>query len=390
MTNEEKNPQKALTMKTLVLFIIIGLVVSRCIFVLIFRIVSSYFHWDINFWEAIDHWDCDWYRSIIVNGYQAGPFEDGTANWAFFPLMPLVIRVFVMATRQDSVIVAFVVNTVIFAAGLCMASKYIWISRRNLEPQKRTKLIFLFVFLMIFGIYSFYSSMLYSEALYFCLLACAFYHLERKNYIWMGIFGALLSAARNVGVLFCFVVVVHCIMNYLHDETEPKKVSGFVKQMLRNHRLVLGTCLIPMGLFLYMSYLKDLTGDSLAFVRVQAAWGRELRNPFISVASGLKTLDHARFFMSALAVLCMFLIVHMLKSRRFYEAVWGILNLFIPLCSLLDSTPRYEIGNLVFMLAFCEELFTVKKSWRYLIIIFLCGMECIIFLDWMQGKSYVT
>ena len=37
--------------------------------------------------------DCNWYVSIAVHGYERRPFTaDRQTNWAFFPLLPLVLR----------------------------------------------------------------------------------------------------------------------------------------------------------------------------------------------------------------------------------------------------------------------------------------------------------
>jgi hypothetical protein len=37
--------------------------------------------------------DTWWYHSIAVSGYERRPFAAGPANWAFFPLYPLTVRV---------------------------------------------------------------------------------------------------------------------------------------------------------------------------------------------------------------------------------------------------------------------------------------------------------
>ena len=39
-------------------------------------------------------WDCGWYQNIAEHGYHAQPTEHplGEANWAFFPLFPLLAR----------------------------------------------------------------------------------------------------------------------------------------------------------------------------------------------------------------------------------------------------------------------------------------------------------
>ena len=44
---------------------------------------------------SLCQWDCGWYLGIVQHGYDAAPhLVDGwwQANWAFFPLYPLLVR----------------------------------------------------------------------------------------------------------------------------------------------------------------------------------------------------------------------------------------------------------------------------------------------------------
>lgn len=373
----------------LVIFILICLIISRFTMFFLYKIFQNVFNSDKTFFEAISQWDCGWYKSIIYSGYSIEPsgHENGdAANWAFFPLMPMIIKCIVEITNLDVMVIAFYCNTLLFAIGLLVMCKYIIITRKNYTKE----IIFLFIIFMTFGIYSFYFSTLYTEALYFCLLSCALYNLEKENYIIMGIFGALLSATRNVGILFCFVVLVNYIIKYINHKKYKNNIISFIINTLKNYKLIFGVSLIPMGLFIYMSYLNFLVGDPLAWIRIQKAWGRQSKNFLIVLLKGLITIERPQFFIAVLSILCFYLILQMILNKRFEEALIGIMNLIIPLSSMLDSTPRYEIGNIVFVLAFCEEImFINKKSLRIFIILFICGLECILFLDWMQGKGYL-
>ena len=69
-----------------------------------------------------------------------------------------------------------------------------------------------------FGAYSFYFSILYSESLYLILLLITLFALERREYLFMGLAGAFLSATRNTGIMVVFAVGVKVIMNYIEDQ----------------------------------------------------------------------------------------------------------------------------------------------------------------------------
>ena len=61
---------------------------------------------------------------------------------------------------------------------------------------------------MTFGAYTIYYSMLYTEALFFLLLMCGLYCLEKKWYLRAGICGFFLGVTRLVGVFFVLAIIL--------------------------------------------------------------------------------------------------------------------------------------------------------------------------------------
>lgn len=97
------------------------IVLVVAIFVIISRILI-YFIWlkypaKNNFWSDLQGWDVGWYTNIIINGYQKVPNTEmgsptyAQANWAFFPLMPLIMRSIYQLTQIPIEILGPVLNT---------------------------------------------------------------------------------------------------------------------------------------------------------------------------------------------------------------------------------------------------------------------------------------
>ena len=79
-----------------------------------------------SFFEALCHYDADWYTSIIDQGYRPYPIYKGYAQWAFFPLMPLVIKAFFLMGIHNINAVGFFVNTAAFTGALYLGFRYIF------------------------------------------------------------------------------------------------------------------------------------------------------------------------------------------------------------------------------------------------------------------------
>ena len=128
-------------------------------------------------------WDSGWYNSIITHGYHnepCGNIDGDAANWAFFPLMPFFLRILSSAFNVSPDFIGPVSNTIIFTLALIIAWYYI-------EETRNKETSCIFVFLMTLGMYSFYFSSTYTEALYLFFIVSFFYAMRKEKYILMGI-----------------------------------------------------------------------------------------------------------------------------------------------------------------------------------------------------------
>lgn len=319
----------------------LGIVVlSRLFVVMLYLVWQRHYGESATLFEALFRYDCAYYKEIAQSGYigeAVAHLGSGQAHWAFFPLAPLLEGIAARLTGLDVSVAGVLLNTVFLYLLTWLSGSY---AVRYAGGERSALLIML---LFNFGPYNIYYSTLYTEAL-FTLLVCAFLYCMRRGWwIRMGLCGALAGAARSLGVFLVFAVAVFCIQQYLSHcraSKEKPKFLDFVLTVLRQPRLILGTCLVPLGFFCYMAYLDRLLGDGMALVHVQIGWSREPGNPLLILLSGLNTLGANEFYFALWTLAALYLCCH-LALRKSADAVPGFLFVLIPLSTSILCMPRY-------------------------------------------------
>lgn len=172
------------------------------------------------------------YLTIAARGY----FQYGQA---FFPVYPLLIRG-LLFLPIDPVYIALGISHLTFLAGLIVFYRLSY----NINKMWG---IWPVIFLLVFPT-SFFFASVYTESLFFLLAVSIFYLAEKKQWLWVGILGLVISATRLFGIF-----LVPALMFF-------KKPSKWI-------------LLVPIGLFLYMWYLYRTAGDPLFFFHAQPAFG---------------------------------------------------------------------------------------------------------------------
>lgn len=321
-----------------------------------------------SFADLLTQWDSGFYRSIVEGGYHREPIREGhmqgMANWAFFPLYPLIVRGVSHLSGLPTDLAGIATSVVLLTVACTFAYRYLVLTRSR-------SVALVGVVLLALGPYSFYAYTLYTESLFLCLAAVGFWALAGDRFLAAGVVGGLMSATRGVGVLFGIAMVVHLALRT--DALEPvwgalasgrdRAVSGALLVPLRDPR-VLSLALVPIGLFSYMAYLWIHVGDPLAFMTVQAAWGREFGNPVLTVLDALRASDPAHYqvagdfgrYLGAVALLALALGLDLLWRGRTVEATFGLLLVLVPLASGINSIPRFVFGALVLFFAIADRL----------------------------------
>ncbi len=276
-------------------------------------------------------WDCGWYQNIADHGYHAQPTEHplGEANWAFFPLFPLLARAAGWATGWGSLAGGLLVANLAFIAGLCVLYQHLH-SRLPVETARFV------VVALAFSPYSLYFSAPYTESLYLMLMVCAMHCAYQRCWVWAGLFAAALSATRNLGV---FVILPLAWM--------AVQQSGW-RDLLRlapgTERVWLGLALVPLGLFTFMAFLHHHMGDALAFKNAQVAWGGSLGNPLRVIWQALETGRLYEQYCAAAACLGLVLGIFLLARGWQPEGLILIIGVLIPAAVRVWSAPRYAFA----------------------------------------------
>lgn len=324
-------------------------------------------------------WDCGWYLSIIERGYDMSPHKHVTgdaANWAFFPVFPKVVSIISNFFQISPLTIALVLNNIFFLIGLYVLFLYV---KREFDE----KIAIITITLMSFSPYSLYFSVPYTESTFFLLLVLVFYFSTESKWIYAGIFAALLSGTRSIGVMIVFSIFIMAIKQY-----------GFKSLILFrtdiSYKILFTILITPLGLFLYMHYLYTITGDALAFKHIQIAWGREVSNPLFILFEGLKNPFNSYEYYTAIATLLgLCLTFFLLYKKRYAEFIFMLIAILIPLSTSLSTMPRYIFALFPMYLAFSLIVSKYDGSVVKLLCFLFSGGLVFMTISWVMAKDYM-
>ncbi|MCG7394128.1 hypothetical protein MHY87_14560 [Microvirga sp. ACRRW] len=314
-----------------------------------------------SFITNLCRWDCVWYLGMTGGGYQVMPNAiNGQANWAFFPLYPLIAGIIRSAFSLSALTALTVASNAAALATGFVAAKIL----RNRDA------LIAFCVLLYFGPLSFYFATGYTESLFVLLTLACFHVLSKRRYVAVGLLAALLSATRAVGVMMTVAILIAALQDHLK---EGRSIQSFPRAVLQNPQIFFALATAPLGLFVYMGYLYLHLGDALAFSHVQWAWFRQPGFPLKILLEALSTGDLGLFLRdgafsarwSALwATLALILTGYLVILRRFPEAVFSFLAIIIPLSTHIMSMPRYAIGLAPLLIIASQLIASHKLSMR--------------------------
>lgn len=280
-------------------------------------------------------WDTGFYLSIAEEGYKIEGVQFPSVP--FFPLLPLLIRLFSPLVGDPLVAGLIVTNLALLVAsilfyrlvldefGESVASRAVW-------------------YFLIFPT-SFFGSAIYSESLFLAFAIAALYLFRRGVWVAAALSGILSTMTRFMGLLVAPLLLLEWWM--LHRRSLPPNAPP--------RAALLVPVLVPLGTLSYMFFLQQRFGDALAFLHASVAWGRQPRSPLETILEMLRTPDQG--WWSALAsgqlpldnwidllfvVLFIILGAVLLKHKRWSEGVFVLLGALIPLSTaLLMSQRRY-------------------------------------------------
>jgi len=273
--------------------------------------------------------------------------QDGYAyqfTQAFFPLYPIFIKIVSHVTFGNFLVAALLISNLAFLLALLLFYKLI-----NKIYDEKTA-FWSYLFLLAFPT-SFYFGAVYTEGIFFLMIVASFYLLEEKKILLASIIGSFASATRLVGVFLA---------------------PALIKKM--NFKSLIPLLVVPIGLILYMIYLKIEFNNPLYFLTAQSIWGQErsttgivlLPQVFWRYFKILMTTSGLPLFNAILelAATIFALIILMIATKRL-KMEWLIfswLTVITPtLTGTLTSMPRYIlIAFPIYIVLAHIKSFTVK------------------------------
>jgi len=278
--------------------------------------------------QSIEAADAIWYLNIARNGYEKEKFNtDQQHNWAFFPLFPLIVNAAARITGEFP-LTAGLLSNVFFFAALIFLHQTAMLFGSNNAGATRT------VFYLAAFPTSYFFSFPFTESLFLLLTVACFYCAQRQMWWRAGTFGALASATRLAGLFLIPALLILYWQRYRGRGLRPQLMSFG---------------LMPLGLIAFMIYLRQTTGNALAFFDIQAAWGHApnffLRPLFNYLMNPLLLAERwdfrlLNFCAVLLALVCCGVLV---RRRQWALAVYGLISLIVPLSATvsLQSLARY-------------------------------------------------
>lgn len=204
-----------------------------------------------HIWSWLN-FDGEHYLSIAQIGYQP-------LTYFFFPFYPLIVKIVASFINESTLNIAFMgllVSHISFLVGLTGLIRLIKLDYKK-DIAKITVIL-----LLVFPT-SFYFASFYTESLFFSLAVWSFYFARKRKWVYSGLLGVLATATRLVGIALIPALIVETWI-------QMKKNKNSL-----NLSMILGLLLIPVGIFIYMYYLKVKTGDPLEFFHSVGIFGQQ-------------------------------------------------------------------------------------------------------------------
>jgi hypothetical protein len=216
--------------------------------------------WPLDVWAK---YDTTWYLDVAWNGYRLPDARGWQSNLAFFPLYPLLTRAaYALVPKGWHGFTALYLCSLAVAnaaalGGLALVHAWVRAEWGDRALARRTVLL---VLLFPGG---FFLSCAYSESCFLLASAASLLLLARGRPVAAGAAGLLAALTRPTGVLLAVPIAL-----------------GLLGRRVPRRAWVAGALLPPLGLLLHAGNLWRVSGDPLAFLHAQSAWGRTLSAPW--------------------------------------------------------------------------------------------------------------
>jgi hypothetical protein len=287
--------------------------------------------------ETFAAWDSWWYFDIARRGYYF--LSDQQSSVPFFPLYPLAMRVLAWAfggSEQALWVSGIAISCVSFFAGLVVLHRLTERICNDRETARRTIL-----YLAVYP-FSFFLTRVYPSGLFFLLTVLAVDAANSSRWWRAGLWGALATLTRPHGILIAVPLVLMAMRGGGARHFAPRLVA---------------LAPIPAALVGFSAYIASLTGDPLAWLHSERAWGYSLwQAPWQQLLVLFGDIEQRGFYMyffssplapfrlfhGAIAIFLLILIPTIFRRLGVALGAYVLVNLLVPLSSnALEGIGRY-------------------------------------------------
>lgn len=327
--------------------------------------VYSKYLW-LDIWGV---WDTGWYLDIAKNWYSTRLNELGQANYGFFPLYPLLMRL-IGLTIGDYYIAGLIISNIFLIIACIFLYKLVCLDSGGNTARRSIKYLFLFPTAFIF-------SGVFSESLFLALLIMCFYYAKKGNWRRVGIIGFFLSLTRPIGVF----VILPLLYEYLKG----------INFRLKETRIdILFLLLILSGPPILSIYHYYLTGDFLAYVHIKkTGWKHVLSNPFIIIYYALLGNNVYFVFVATLFIAIVLILSSFYRRIGFSYWTLAMILLFTPLIlgGNIASLLRYTL--IVFPLYILLAKLSRNQYLDKILTIILPLLQGFLMVFWSNGFWFI-
>lgn len=274
--------------------------------------------------QILCRWDCIWYVGIADSGYGTPPNAEGQSSQAFFPALPLLMRVLDAITMVGPVTAGVILSSVSFLLGLALLHDHC----RSRMSARGALFVAAAMACSPFSIY-FLSPL--TEGLFFLLGMLVLREIDRRNWMLAALAGGVMAATRATG-LIAVVLILGGMWR-----------AGVLTASWRKTTAVVA--IASSGLFAHMAQLAIVVGDPFAFVSAQVAWHRSPRLALEGLLAAVRLESLTRIYLALCLLVAVLAVILLLRYREGSMAVLLMANVAVPAVTALGSLQRYALAG---------------------------------------------
>ena len=317
------------------------------------RKIPPSFFWIWNRWDTVH------YLAIAKNGYVATGIEHFSI--AFFPLYPLMIRLF-SGVIPNEMVAALAVSQLAYGAAVFYLYKL-----ASLDEPHETALAAVLYFSVFPVAYFLHAA--YTESLYLSFVLSSFYYARREKWALAGVLGMLAAFTRVMGI----TLIAALLIEYAHQKQ-------FKMTAVRKN--ILWLMLLPLGFGVQALIAWRVNGNPFYFIAVQGEhWHHHPAFPWkgflnawrsfpLRVLNEKITVCASEIFFAALGF-C-FTLYSLFRMRLSYGCYMLMTWLTITCESFWMSVSRYTL--FLFPIYFALARLIHKRQTLHGLFIFVCTL----------------